>query len=289
MSSIVGTVSQVALDPFFQIAVVMILIGIVAERFLPAVEAPEGYSIKLNLIYGLILAPLNIFFFWGMQAYLASTAVSLIGLKNIFNLQFDTSNSIALSLLAVIVSTAIVDLFYYGFHRAQHTFEFLWQSHVLHHSDEHLNVTTVQRAHFSESFFSPFLSSVPMTILFNLPTPSVIALAYLPAVYVYVIHSNLRVGFGPLWWLLGSPQYHRIHHSIELKHYNKNFAVHFPIWDVVFGTAYRPAAGEYPHTGVEGDRIIDLSDAIFHPFVRWAGMLSPIMLRVRKLLHARNR
>jgi sterol desaturase/sphingolipid hydroxylase (fatty acid hydroxylase superfamily) len=31
---------------------------------------------------------------------------------------------------------------------------------------------------------------------------------------------------------------------------NKNFAPIFPMWDLVFGTCYRPAPGEYRATGL---------------------------------------
>jgi len=59
------------------------------------------------------------------------------------------------------------------------------------------------------------------------------------------------MSFGLLWWMLSSPQYHRIHHSLEPQHINKNFAVWFPVWDILVGTAYRPRRGEYPATGLQ--------------------------------------
>jgi hypothetical protein len=53
--------------------------------------------------------------------------------------------------------------------------------------------------------------------------------------------------------VLNSPQYHRVHHSSLAMHYDKNFAALFPIFDVIFGTAYRPQAGEYPPSGLHED------------------------------------
>ena len=90
-----------------------------------------------------------------------------------------------------------------------------------------------------------------------------------PTVWSYVVHANVRIGFGRFWWVLSSPQYHRIHHSIEPEHRDKNFAVWFPIYDVLFGTAHRPKPGEFPETGVAGVEVATLSDAFMLPFDRW--------------------
>ena len=64
-----------------------------------------------------------------------------------------------------------------------------------------------------------------------------------------VHHSGIRV---QLPWpdkILVTPQVHRIHHSIETKHYSRNFADVLPIFDAVFGTYHRPGKDEFPPTG----------------------------------------
>ena len=59
-------------------------------------------------------------------------------------------------------------------------------------------------------------------------------------------HANLRVSFGLIGErLLVSPRFHRLHHSIGIGHEGfgrgtlggHNFAVLFPLWDVIFRTA----------------------------------------------------
>jgi hypothetical protein len=62
------------------------------------------------------------------------------------------------------------------------------------------------------------------------------------------------------------------HHSIRPEHRNKNFAVWFPFYDVMFGTAWRPRPGEYPESGVEGIEVSNMSDAFMLPFARWWDM-----------------
>ncbi len=50
-----------------------------------------------------------------------------------------------------------------------------------------------------------------------------------------------------------TPQSHRVHHSLEPQHGDRNFGVIFTIWDRMFGTLYANY-DEYPDTGVLDDR-----------------------------------
>jgi lathosterol oxidase len=54
------------------------------------------------------------------------------------------------------------------------------------------------------------------------------------------IHANVRFEFGPLKWLVATPAFHHWHHSAEREAVDKNFSVHLPIWDWLFGTLYLP-------------------------------------------------
>jgi hypothetical protein len=38
-----------------------------------------------------------------------------------------------------------------------------------------------------------------------------------------------------------------------MRHQNKNFTTYFPIFDLLFGSYYRPSSEEYPTTGVIGE------------------------------------
>jgi sterol desaturase/sphingolipid hydroxylase (fatty acid hydroxylase superfamily) len=83
----------------------------------------------------------------------------------------------------------------------------------------------------------------------------------------------VRLPLGPLTPVFGGPQYHRVHHSILPEHHDKNFAAFFPIWDIIFGTAYLPKKNDYPPTGIEGVEIQSVPKALFSPFVDWTRML----------------
>ena len=67
-------------------------------------------------------------------------------------------------------------------------------------------------------------------------------------VYVFIvaaqatfIHANVRWEFKPLRRLVATPAFHHWHHSAEREAIDRNFAVHTPVWDLLFGTYYLPA------------------------------------------------
>jgi sterol desaturase/sphingolipid hydroxylase (fatty acid hydroxylase superfamily) len=51
-------------------------------------------------------------------------------------------------------------------------------------------------------------------------------------------HANIKVDFGRLSYIISTPQAHRIHHSRNSRHYDRNFGTAFMLWDHVFGTFY---------------------------------------------------
>jgi sterol desaturase/sphingolipid hydroxylase (fatty acid hydroxylase superfamily) len=64
------------------------------------------------------------------------------------------------------------------------------------------------------------------------------------------LHSPSSLHFGPLRHVIADNRYHRIHHSVEPRHFDKNFAILFSFWDRLFGTAYHPAPDEWPDVGL---------------------------------------
>jgi sterol desaturase/sphingolipid hydroxylase (fatty acid hydroxylase superfamily) len=166
------------------------------------------------------------------------------------------------------------DFFYYWFHRLQHYSKWLWAEHALHHSEEHLNVTTAIRHHWLESPLNAIFVTSPIAFLFKPPLAAFAIVGALSGLVGYFIHLNLRLGYGKLNWLLASPQMHRIHHSRRPEHIDKNFVQFFPLWDVIFGTYYKPAPDEFPETGLtSGETVTTVRHALIMPFRSWAGML----------------
>jgi sterol desaturase/sphingolipid hydroxylase (fatty acid hydroxylase superfamily) len=167
------------------------------------------------------------------------------------------------------------DFFYYWLHRLQHASKWLWAEHALHHSEESMNVTTSARHHFLEFPLTVIFVNIPLLYLVKPPMLSLAVVISILSLTELSNHMNLRLGLGRFSWMIATPQAHRIHHSIEPEHTDKNFAAFFPVWDVLFGTYYRPKKGEYPPTGLSsGERVTTTGQALLLPFTMWRKMIS---------------
>jgi sterol desaturase/sphingolipid hydroxylase (fatty acid hydroxylase superfamily) len=59
-------------------------------------------------------------------------------------------------------------------------------------------------------------------------------------VHQLLIHSNITSSWGILGkYLLVSPAAHRLHHSINPVHFNKNYGNTFIFWDRLFGSYHK--------------------------------------------------
>jgi hypothetical protein len=75
------------------------------------------------------------------------------------------------------------------------------------------------------------------------------------------------MNLGPLGRYFMDNRLHRIHHSIEPQHFDKNFGLFTTLWDSLFGTAYFPARDEWPDTGVpDFPEPASMTEFLFSPF-----------------------
>jgi len=260
-------------DAFFLLCIMFAVVGL-AEWFFPAVKIPRGHY-RLNLAYAFV----NLVAIAAVTPFISAAtayAIQKIGLGFI-DLRALGFGGLSGAIFAMLVGTFLFDLFQYGQHRLAHGSKILWQEHLLHHSDEYMNVTTTTRQHLLDNAITPVFVTIPMAVLFRLPASDIAMLSLVPFAWQYVTHANINLGFGPFWRLLVSPNYHRIHHSLEAHHIDKNFAAWFPIWDIVFGTAIVPRRGECPATGVAGVSVTTLTQAYLLPVTGWRRMLSARM------------
>jgi sterol desaturase/sphingolipid hydroxylase (fatty acid hydroxylase superfamily) len=144
----------------------------------------------------------------------------------------------------------IADFFYYWMHRAQHRFGWLWRFHRVHHSIAAINATNSYH-HVAEDLFQFAAVTIPMSILLGVasgPVPWLVIVVL--NTHSYFIHSTTRLSIGPLRHVFTDNRVHRIHHSTEDRHLNRNFAATTPLWDLLFGTAYFPRRDEWPAVGL---------------------------------------
>jgi sterol desaturase/sphingolipid hydroxylase (fatty acid hydroxylase superfamily) len=86
------------------------------------------------------------------------------------------------------------------------------------------------------------LTYVPIFVL-GFSESALMVYVFVVAVQATFIHANVKWAFKPLQRIVVTPAFHHWHHSAEPQSIDKNFAVHTPAWDLLFGTYYVPADG----------------------------------------------
>lgn len=143
-----------------------------------------------------------------------------------------------------ILAMILTDIAQYWFHRLFHKVPFLWGFHAVHHSAKAMDWLAGARMHFVEIVLLRGITSLPL-LTFGF-APSVMQ-AYVAMVYIYasLVHANLAGDFDRLGQYIVTPRFHHWHHAIEAEGIDKNFAIHFPLLDRLFGTYYFPE-GKWP-------------------------------------------
>lgn len=155
-------------------------------------------------------------------------------------------------LLQFFMAVLIADLAEYFIHLAFHKVPFLWRFHAVHHSSTALDWLSGSRAHFFEDIIVRTCIITPLMIAFS----QSIILGYLIFVTLQATWSHCNFAPSPRWLAkcLVTPRYHHWHHTSQKEGLDKNFAVHFPWIDQIFGTYYLP--DEWPQLyGLDGEQI----------------------------------
>jgi sterol desaturase/sphingolipid hydroxylase (fatty acid hydroxylase superfamily) len=146
----------------------------------------------------------------------------------------------------------ILDFVAYWLHRGQHQINLWWALHSLHHSQRQMTFWSDNRNHLLD-VVAVDVAFALVALLIGVPPAQFVTLIVAGRVVESLSHANLRLSFGRIGeYLLVSPRFHRVHHAIGWGHEGRargcNFAVLFPIWDVLFRTANFEDV--YPATGV---------------------------------------
>ena len=133
---------------------------------------------------------------------------------------------------------ALADFTQYWIHRSFHRL-FLWRLHAVHHSSMAMDWLAGSRMHPLDALATR--AGVMTVLVFAGASPSAVAL-YLAFVSFHAVFIHANFG-AELRWLepfLVTPRYHHFHHAAEAEAIDKNFAVHLPILDRMFGTQFLP-------------------------------------------------
>lgn len=155
--------------------------------------------------------------------------------------------------LQVISALLLGEFLHWFSHVTRHKVSTLWLFHEVHHSQKEMNLFTEDRNHVVDKLVVSLLKFVPFYI-FQVPDLYAVAVIGLYiSIHSRFVHANVKIDLGWLGWLLASPQFHRVHHSTDPAHLDKNFGGVLSIFDHLFGTAY-PSRDIYPETGITDAR-----------------------------------
>jgi sterol desaturase/sphingolipid hydroxylase (fatty acid hydroxylase superfamily) len=148
-----------------------------------------------------------------------------------FCTRLDTHNDV-LNVGLYLIATSFLS---YWSHRAFHR-GLLWNFHRFHHSATSMNPLVEHRNHPVQIAVIGALFALALALVKVRPD-YLLVFAVGRQFHQLLVHSNIRSSWG--WvgrWVLVSPLVHRVHHSIDPQHHDKNFADDLIIWDRLFGT-----------------------------------------------------
>jgi len=141
----------------------------------------------------------------------------------------------------VLLIIALADLTQYWVHRGFHRFGWGWRLHSVHHTSSVMDWLAGSRLNLLDALITRSLSIAPVLLMGFSPMA---VTAYLIFVSFHAVFIHCNVGFNLRWLepFLVTPRIHHFHHAQEVSAVDKNFAVHLPLWDRLFGTRFLPDA-----------------------------------------------
>ncbi len=175
----------------------------------------------------LTLLPARVFFSWALNADLQRMVAAQPALLQFVEIVF------------------VSDLSEYWIHRWMHTMPFLWRFHAIHHSIETMDWLAASRLHLGDILLVRAFTFIPLFVL-GFSNGAVFAYLVFVSFHAIFIHANVNFRFGWLDNVIATPRFHHWHHSAEVQAVDKNFAVHLPLLDRLFGTLLLPAGERWP-------------------------------------------
>ena len=229
--------------------------------------------VKILLITPYLLAH-TAFAYMVVQSWEAS-----IGVKDSV-LWSKTSINISYTLLFLLLS----DFSRFLLHYALHKIPFLWEFHKVHHAAEVLTPFTLYRVHPIEFFLFRLRSLLVFGLItgsfyfwFRTGIEPLSILKIHAGIFLFNLiganlrHSHIPISFGNiLERVFISPSQHQIHHSVDVRHYDKNFGSIFSIWDACFGSLFISQKNEKISFGIEKP-----AQATFKSF--WQNLYMPFL------------
>jgi alkylglycerol monooxygenase len=130
------------------------------------------------------------------------------------------------------------DFLYYLWHRSSHRVNFIWATHVVHHQSEDYNLgVALRQAMFAGLTSLPFDLTLAML---GVPLQAYLISQALNLLYQFWIHTELVDRLPAAFEaVFNTPSHHRVHHAVNPRYLDKNYAGVFILWDRWLGTFTR--------------------------------------------------
>jgi sterol desaturase/sphingolipid hydroxylase (fatty acid hydroxylase superfamily) len=132
----------------------------------------------------------------------------------------------------------VLDFLDYIYHNIMHKVPIFWRFHLVHHTDNRIDVATTLREHPGETILRN--SFLMCWVLLCGASPGVLILRQTAQTLFNVSsHSSFRLPpylARSLGWVIVTPNFHHLHHHFRLPYTDRNYGDNFAIWDRLFGT-----------------------------------------------------
>jgi sterol desaturase/sphingolipid hydroxylase (fatty acid hydroxylase superfamily) len=228
----------------------LVLVTLLAalERWRPVEAVTDRAAVRTDVLYTSLhrLGVFRVLLFFTLDPLWAGLAGSLrVAGMPTWSIDQLWPGVTDIALVSFVLYLLFFDFFDYWLHRAQHRFGWWWQLHALHHSQRQMTKWSDNRNHVLDDMLRDSMF-VLLALLVGIAPTQFVALVAVAQLVESLSHANVRLSFGAMGErLVVSPRFHRLHHSIGWGHESHgpgslgghNFAVLFPVWDVLFGTA----------------------------------------------------
>ncbi len=226
-------------------ALIALGVILVLERIIPVhrTSTTGGRGLAEDILWMLMVAPVAVFgTFWFAR-----------GLRWVFEHPLAGASVDLTEYLPFGVVFAICfvlgDFLGWSTHYLKHRVPLFWRFHSVHHSAIDLSLFTDARVHVVEVFINRLVFSLPFFVIGGDVMLTVPLFLVGRLWYARFIHANIRTNLGPLRHVIVSPQYHRMHHSLEARDIDMNYGASLTVWDRIFGTQV-PESDRYPESGL---------------------------------------
>ena len=174
---------------------------------------------------------------------------------------------------ALIIGVLALDFVIYLQHRMFHFVPVFWRVHMVHHTDQDIDVTTAVRFHPLEIILSLLIKLAAVAAIGATPLSVLIFEVMLNGASMFN-HGNIRIPISVdhvIRMVFVTPDVHRVHHSVVVPETNSNYGFSFSWWDRILGTYNaQPREGhdrmKIGLNGYHDNRSLKLSALLMMPF-----------------------